>query len=202
MSRVPAEFLGQARALRAEIAAADPIAHSAAERVAAPLCARLRRKPTLRPDSLADAERHWRDWMPAAGRLDREARLDNRSLTIEETRASAANFRADGWGAGREESGLCIVSLMLEAAPGRVRLNHEVLTYISLHALARRFERGAPGAALADLRALGEWCAAPGAAGAEFRVPAGDGWWVGNAAEVERGGEVARMLAVRTFLSQ
>lgn len=200
MSHVPAEFVGRARALRAEIAAADPIAISAAQRVAAPLCARLRRRPDQRPGVLVDAARHWRTTLPAVGRLDLSVDVRGKRLRIDETRLGTARFRADEWGGTGDESGLVVAGWTLDVTPGRVRMDHEPLAYISLHALARRFERAGP-APGDDLRRLGQFCAAPGEPGEVFRVPAAEGWWTGAAADVDVGdGEHVRMLVVRTFL--
>jgi hypothetical protein len=69
-----------------------------------------------------------------------------------------------------------------------------------LHALARRFERGADRdatAVLGDLASIG--CAFPPAvaAGVEFAIPAGGGRWIG--AVMQASG--APVLAVRTFLA-
>ena len=198
MSRVPFEFLGRARTLRAEIAAADTIALAAAERVAAPLCARLRRRPDRdqRPGMLIDAARGWRTTIPATGRLDLTIDLVGKRLRIDETRLGPARFRCDEWG----EVGLAISNWFLDVAPGHVRVDHLPLAYLSLHALARRIERGGPAVA-DDLEQLGQFCAAPGEPGGMFQVPAAEGWWVGAAADVDvGGGETVRMLVVRTFL--
>jgi len=74
-----------------------------------------------------------------------------------------------------------------------------MIASVSLHALARRFQRGwttTDAAVMEDLRALALWQGG----GGEFSVPVADGFWVGSTRETTFAGQTQRSLLVRTFL--
>ena len=93
-SRVPAEFVGLARAFRNRVDAADRAIRPALRAVARPLEQRLTRHPMLRAEHLVDAEREWRRRMPAEFRLGDVAVQRSRSaFSISETRLVTHKIR-------------------------------------------------------------------------------------------------------------
>jgi hypothetical protein len=95
--RVPAEFIGQARAFRAALLAEDMAISAHVDAIAAPLRARFRRKRTPRSSALTDAARLWRTNIPAIGRLSVSIKLERTRLEILEVRASATELTRAAW---------------------------------------------------------------------------------------------------------
>ena len=113
-----------------------------------------------------------------------EIKQRGKSLLIRELRASASVYRAENW--YEVEHGLIINAFVLEAGPSVYQCKVFTLVHLSLHALARRFQRGADAsetAVMDDLRTLGQ--AHHGLAdrpdGSEIAVPVGHGGaWIGT----------------------
>ena len=202
--RVPAESLGRARELMLRIAAAAEVAADAMDAVVAPLLARARRHPVPRTAALIGAARAWRTQVPTTGRVSLDVSLGKRALRIEEVRFTVARYRAEGW--ADTEAGISIARVVLVVGEWcEFEFRSTAIANFSLHALARRIERGWDGS---DAAALVEG-AEPGG---EFAVPVPDGRWAGHVAEVSvvRGRDLRRaapsegrragVLVVRTFL--
>jgi hypothetical protein len=115
-----------------------------------------------------------------------------------EIRATPAKMHMAGW----EEDELAIGIRLTE-----IEFKHRVLDIkrrplgdACLHALARRYQRGEDRADSAVLKDL--WEPAPAfpqaaATGGDFRVPAGEGFWIGERVQYHGGPH----LAARTFVA-
>lgn len=197
---VPREFLGLARDLRRRLAAADAQVAPGLEHALRPLRERLERRPTLRADLLTDAERHWRQGVPGFGRLVLAAeRRRGRVPYFCELRAQAGAFRFATWPPGFEP-GLLLVLILAEPRPGGVDVRQTPLAAVSLHALARRYQRGgdcSEAAIFGDLADLAPFAQETGLPPAvRFALPLAHGCWCGERVQVD-----GRMvLAVRTYL--
>jgi hypothetical protein len=198
---VPAQFLGLARAYRARLAAQDADTASRFDAVAGALRSCLMRRPTVRPERLTDAARAWQN-NTGPGRLRLEIVKSTKTLDVREIRVTAAVGRFDGWAKDVTEPGIAIIGLQLEVGRRRFRFDDAMLVGLSLHALARRFQRGfdnSAGALAEDFRALAAMVTdtvLDSGGGVEIAVSGGR--WAGVVMETAPG---ARVLAVRTFLS-
>jgi hypothetical protein len=200
---VPVEFVGKARAFRMAVAAAHPAAVAAVDRIAQPLRgqARLRQNPSA--SGLARTAAAWSNQVPATGRLDLAVKLTTSSLRITETRVGPVEFRFDAWDKGDVETAVVVTRTKLAVAAGRFEFDSVPLAAVSLHGLARWFQRASDvsdAAILTNLRALASYSSETLLDGGEFAEPAGDGQWVGVVTEIEDRGEAVPILVVRTFL--
>lgn len=207
---VPAEYRGLARQFRDRIAQEDDPARLMLAGLVRPITERIKQRRLLTPRSevLAGVADQWRRKFPQRGRLDLCIAVDLRrkTLLIDETRLTASAYRDRLW--DRSEIGLILLAVRLDVGPRRYEIGTKTLAHVSLHALARRFQRGSDvgeDAIKRDLLALRE--AHPGltdlANGADVFVQVVDGSWRGNVALMDnsRGG-VHVALAVRTFLAR
>jgi hypothetical protein len=200
---VPAEFIGRARALRMAVAAVHPVAIATIDRIGQSLHGQYRLRQTPSASGLARAAAAWRDQVPSAGRLDLMVKVTSKRLAISETRIGPVEFRFDAWIEGDAETAIVITRTVLEVSAGRFWFDHTPVALVSLHGLARRYQRAfdmSDAAVCADLYSLAT--AGGDVEDGEFAVPAGDGQWVGNVAEVEDRGEPVRILAARSFRSE
>jgi hypothetical protein len=201
---VPAEFIGKARAFRMAVAAEHPRAIATIDRIGQPLRAQVRLRQTPTASGLARAAAAWRSQVPAAGRLDLVIKQAASRLAITETRVGPAEFRFDFWSEGVAETAILITRTTLAVSGGQFKFDTILLASVSLHALARRYQRAfdnSDAAVGADLFALASSLSGAVDAGDEFAVPLGDGRWVGNVTEIEDRGERVLIAVVRTFRS-
>jgi hypothetical protein len=203
MTHVPPEFLGRARAFRARIGADDAAVGMAINRITAPLLARRRRKATFRPETLIDAERQFQFQVPAGARLTLKVERDRHGLRIEEFRVAAGEFRFCSWEDDAADADPGVVRVVLEATGwGAVGATANIVASVSLHALARRYQRGfdtSDAAILAELRELAMRHAAIVEAQGDFSMAFDGGSWVGEVARTEVAQVSCPVLAVRTF---
>src|SRR5437764_14911833 len=104
---------------------------------------------------LAALHRRWRA-LPAFGRMRLTSKFDKGRLRITEMRVEPDRISLPGWDSG--ELALAIVLRMLTIRPPAFSQRMMPLAFIGLHALARRYERGAArddAAVLRDLAPLG-----------------------------------------------
>jgi len=200
-TRVPVQFIGLARAFRSRVKAVDVEMDVALVPITAPLRARLKRHPNLRAEMIAGFSRSYRMTIPATYRIGSiEGARHGREFAMRETRLSASWITDDAWDADHREQGLSICRFTLAVQDGRLRQVWTPVVSISLHALARRFERGrdrSSAAVLADMERL----ASP-ADEADERVPTADGHWIGDVITAGDGGagRTLRLRSIRTWL--
>jgi hypothetical protein len=199
--KVPAEYVGRARALRNRFLEADRTATRAIDAATDRLRLRWQRHPVPRPDDLRDAARAWRLSLPDVGRLELSISNDTRSLMISELRVGASDFRAPDWQLPANEPGVLVQGLQLRVARRQFDFAILPLANVSLHALARRFQRGTPTEAtlMMEMLALGHLATTATIPGAEIVLPVPGGRWVGTVAEVMMRSGKNRVLNVRTY---
>ena len=146
--------------------------------------------------------------MPAFGRASQKVLLERKWLSIVETRCIPQHYRQAEWEDDAREPGVSVVRIGMSIAPRReLSLAMYTLCSASLHALARRYQRGHPtsdDAIIADLHALAaayERLRGP-PEGSGFAVDAASGQWLGNALDTRShySGRVERVPNVRTFV--
>jgi hypothetical protein len=192
--RVPAEFVGLARRLRDEIAAAYPEAEIRRETLIYPFRPRPGFVPMPRHTALKRLANKLRS-PPALGRLRAVAKFEAGELRVVELWAKPAKLEHDDW--AEDEPALAILLRSITIRPPEFAETNHRITGIGLHALARRYQRGTRSdrAVLADLLALAEGYPAAVAAGGEFAIPVpGGGRWIGAVAPGEA------VAIVRTFV--
>jgi hypothetical protein len=198
VSVVPREFIGRARDLLKRLGEADARIEPAVRAVMMPLLRRLDRRPVLRRDMLIDAERRWRNLVPAFGRLAMEVDGENlRSPCFIELRVVRGVSRRATWPDEGQEPGVLVGWHAVEFDERAMASWFVSLASVSLHALARRYQRGwdtSDTAIFAELAVLAhdfrQAVALP-----RFAVAVPGGAWVG---EPMNAGE-SMVLAVRTF---
>jgi hypothetical protein len=201
MAHLPAEQLGQARLFRQAVLAADQRVNAAVPLVTAPLRRRLESKPTPRPDHLIDATRAWQSTISDAFTLDVRTRVTKGEFRIAELRICASRWRTESWNHPDPQPGVSLVWLSLAVKNGELRCTPWPAAHLLLHALARRFERGAGrerADIVRDLKTLGTALDGGGA----DEIPVVDGRWVGDRVAVHDAAS-QRALTVfhcRTFL--
>src|SRR3984885_14419177 len=197
-SVVPREYVGRARDRLRRLGEADARIEPAVRSVMAPLLRRLDRHPVLRRDMLVDAERRWRNIVPAFGRLAMEVDGENlRAPCFIELRVVCGVFHCAIWPDDGQEPGVLVGWHAVEFDQGSVVSRFVSLAAVSLHALARRYQRGrdtSETSIFADLAGLADdfrqVVTLP-----RFAVAVPGGTWVG---EPMNTGE-ATVLAVRTY---
>ena len=207
-TRVPIEYVGLARAFRARIADADAIAIKVFQQTSQQLMDRARRHPVPRADILSAVARAWRSTVPAFGRLDQRITLKGKWLSISETRCIPQHYRQAEWEDDAREPGVSVVRIGMSIAPRReLALAMYTLCSASLHALARRYQRGQPtndDAIIADLHALAaaheRLRVLPEGSG--FTVDVASGRWLGNVLDIRShdSGVTQRVPSARTFV--
>ena len=197
-SPVAFEFLGKARMFRDRVGAEDDAIGRAVMRIMAPLARRRARSKTFRPGDLIDAERQFRQ-LPSAGRLSLKVERSKTGLKITELRCASGKIRFAEWQNGATDPDVGIMKIDLQAISwGAAFVSGDLVASLSLHALARRYQRGFrtdDETIMAELKALAmlhdDIIQTPG----EFSIGGNGGNWVGEVGL--RDG--MRVLAVRSF---
>jgi len=128
-----------------------------------------------------DIERRWRS-VAGLDRLVFSADRTKSALAITEIRLRPAKSADPTWD-GATELGLAVVAHTLHIGDGKMTVVPDPVAVISLHALARRVQRGFrrdDAAVLEDIACLIPVAPAALMAGGEFRIPAGDREWAGE----------------------
>jgi hypothetical protein len=200
---VPPEFVGQARMFRNRIAANDDLVGPAVDAITTYAREILRRRPTYRPEHLKHLERAWRLTLPTMGRLAYGVDQNRGSLEVVETRVCSSIFHKGVWDSDSNEQSLTLILYSGRFTSGRIDIESIPVSTVSLHALARRFQRSFNSADEAVLRDLSliSLNAEDLLNSSPFRQPAGDGVWHGQTITVSTPERSAnRILAIRTFI--
>jgi hypothetical protein len=141
---VPKEYVGRARALRQRIEAEDDEYAATIGKLIAPIAARRRKFPVrnLRPGMLPAFVQGWRYMDARDYRTDLAARLERTRASITERRVVAGAARSGAWGEDDFEIGVGIDEVTVTVDGNRLDLSSRTLVLFSLHALARRYQRG------------------------------------------------------------
>jgi hypothetical protein len=193
------EFVGRARALRRQIAAAHPDYDAACEALLAPLRPRPGFSPMPRHKRLRSLARSWRA-LRSPGRLRCVAGFDrDTGLRIIEVLAVPVSISFPDW--NEDEPSLAVVIRHVAIRPPDFTDKMTICAVVGLHALARRAERGqsrGERAMLADLLPLGRaFVAAMRVGDVEVEVAASGGSWRGQLMTIAD----RPALAVRTFVA-
>jgi hypothetical protein len=190
------EFIGLARTLRNKVVKARAV--GAGDRLIKPFQPRPEFTPFPSHRLLYRLARDW-DRLPTVGRLSSIASLREGRLQLAELRVIPARIRFEGW--DDDELALSLRSIAAICAPPAFTASRTLIADVGLHALARRFERGADRseeAVLHDLAPLAREHRGIAEHGGEFAIPATSGGrWIGSVTIVKG----ARVLAVRTFIA-
>jgi hypothetical protein len=201
---VPAEHLGKARQLRRNMTTAATASRQAMEALLAPLREQLSRRPTMRAETIAGAMRAWRLALPPGNRVSLSIQMRGGLASIDEQFIASSQLSRREWGPDQWEPGLCLASASIRLAPRKVTMVERDLVACSLHAIGRRFERGAnvadrsDEAVVRDLVALFRHDPDRLAPDVRLVLPAGSGSWVGQAVAVEG----KPVLLIRSFFDQ
>jgi hypothetical protein len=161
-------------------------------------------KQTPGPSAFTRVAQAWRKQVPAAGQLSLAITHDAKRLAIVEIRAAPTDFRFNAWPEGASEPCLVVIVSALIVSAGYFKFTNALAASVSLHALARRYQRArdnSDAAIRADLAALACPVDDVSDASGEFAVQTLDGQWIGEATDTDDRGKVKCILAARTFIS-
>jgi hypothetical protein len=200
--RVPAEFIGLARQFRRQVLAVDPEVDRGLSLIAGQLGCLLGRLRGFRPGYVPDLGATWSRLVPAGLSFEREVKRGRDGVMASEVRITGSRWRNDAWHGGADdwEDGVSLTALAVSTYSGKVKVVIRPLAAVSLHALARRYQRGAgraDAAIVRDLQVIADW---PDGADS---IAAGNGFWRGASVRATDDNQQAAidMLAVRTFLA-
>jgi hypothetical protein len=122
VSRVPAEFTGQARVFRDQVRAVDLAMDAALAMITEPLRARLGRHPKLRNEMVADTARLYSMLVPPQFRLGAvEATRHRTEFAIVERRIAVSWLRHDEWtDPEHREPGVSVCRFVLAMTDGKL----------------------------------------------------------------------------------
>jgi hypothetical protein len=200
--RIPAEFLGMARQLRRDVQVADAIFNVAVPKITDALRDRLRvRRPTSKSMSqmARDVVTSWHATIPSRFRLEFDSAASARSVEVVEARVGGSRWST--YGLFEDERGISVNIVVLRTVARDVSVVIHPVANVSLHALARRFQRGENSSVEAVLRDLGALAEPP--AGSVDAVATSDGVWLGeitDANDTGQPGRTVRLRSVRSFV--
>ena len=201
MTHMPSQFLGEARAFRNMVCAADRRVNAATTAVCRPILKRFATRPQLRPGAMIDVTRAWRDTVSDDFTLDVQVRAHRqKGLSIAELRVAGVRWTDLSWTNAEAAPGISLVLMLLSTENSQFTFTVSPVCNLLLHALARRFQRGDgrdAAAILRDLRPLGAAIETT-----ETEVPVSGGRWAGErvTARDNVNGVTVPLLHVLTFL--
>jgi hypothetical protein len=202
---VPVEFIGLARDLIRRVDRGDDLARTVADRIWAGVKASNR----AHGRTLADAAATWQRTMPETGCVSRHVVLGKHSLTIEELRLLPGEFRFCHWEGEEREPSVQLTTITLTCGRKRSEIHTLALAHVSLHGLARWYERTRDRSdrafytAMRTVAAEAETLAASDVAASDgFEIHDTTGRWVGRLAKITPCPDApsGRIIAVRTFI--
>jgi len=137
-NRVPAMYLGQARMFRQRVAASE----AAIETLVPKLWQMVRshgRQHRNPPPAVAGI---WQRHMPQAGRVSLTIDSKRTALRIVEDRALVTRFRIHRWAGAEWEPSVGVSRFVIAVDHGQVTQTVQSIAEFSMHAIARRIERG------------------------------------------------------------
>lgn len=196
---VGAEWTGRARQLLRDVDAAEPATDACLAGLVERIGQRLRHKPTLRKDMLTTLIRDWRN-APELQRF-RVAFVQSPEEIFEDQLTGAqmrpafdAAWRQDVW-----EPRLLVERLSLQLGKRSTWIDQHVVAAVSLHALARWYQRNPDTSEAALLRDLALLSAAQETT-SPFTVATSHGRWVGELIALRQDDQMRAIHSARTFL--
>jgi hypothetical protein len=209
---IGAQFWGLARDLRRRVGLEDIAYDAAVRELVTPVRDRLRRYPRRAPrqEMLAALVQGWRFMDARDWRLSIDAKLDKGRASVVERRLIASHLKPIGdrdWNGGFEQD-VAVIHVEMSVNRNAAKLASKCVTTISLHAIARRFQRGADSdvaAVLHDINLAGAAAETELLLGAGYRVRTDGqgGGWRGRVINhtIEDGSQRA-VLAIRTWMDR
>lgn len=196
-----------ARDFRRRTSIGDDVFRNYARHTVYPLKALWQVAPqhVIRPKALHRVLRRWQE-LPPFGRLRLDTQLHASDLLIAEHRISVGRTTFYSWQDGEAEPALAIELVQFECSRRKFLFEYICLALISLHALARRFERctsRADADIIQDITAtVDAHQAALASTDSNFEIRCEHGVWLGTrkTTHFNGGRESCQTLAVRTFL--
>jgi hypothetical protein len=205
--RISAAAWGLARDLRRRVEVEDGEYLAAVAGLFAPIRARQKRQPgrPIRPAAIEDSVRAWRS-LPRTFRLRLDLSFPDTGTVITERRLAPGYMAVPAEGIGAEP-GLSIVEMSVVFDKTGARKTSDVIALFSLHAIARRVQRGASAADADLLRdvalvALHPSDSLPAGGGVKIRTDETGGGWRGRIVNVATDTGTQRAVAVRTWLPE
>jgi hypothetical protein len=207
-SDVPYEFVGQARLFCARIDVASKTASAAVMQIGTDARAIVQRRPTWRGEHFSGFERQWRQTIPDEGRIRLEIERSKRALIISELRLARATYEDIRWSQPSPEASVCLMLCTFRlTTPAAFESKRLAIATVSIHAIARRYQRGfdntdrAIQADISELATNGSQRLGSGAENQTFAIPCHSGQWVGTIETVRlSSGPDLPLLNVRSFL--
>jgi hypothetical protein len=140
--RIPRLYTGRARDLLHQVRDASEQFKLALDAIWFPLKHRFETHHKVRLEMLDAAQRNWRSTVPSFGRLgDTRIERKNYSLSIAEFRLMTGDLNFDHWTNEAREPSIAIELVSIIVSRKQCKLDFETVAILSLHALARRYER-------------------------------------------------------------
>ena len=137
--------------------------------------------------------------MPAGARLALSVAVKRKTIELDELRVSAIDFRFLNWSTADFEPGLAIIHVRLRIAPKTgFEFESPIIACASIHALARRYQRGFDTSRAAVLGDVGALASLPDGDTWELTLPGGR--WIGVTAQLTHATRTAATPVARTFL--
>jgi hypothetical protein len=205
--RLPREYVGQARLLLNWVRQEGLQYKAAVDRIWYPLKARHKAHGKVRHELLVGALLAWQRDVPAFGRLgDVHHELRGYSLNVGEFRLLSGELRFDHWTDNAKEGSLAVELVSMSINRKACHLRSETLIVLSLHALARRYERCLQrdlDDVFADIKMIVRRHEAL-LTQTYFTLPCQEGHWRGEVvrADFEGKAPAKRVLAIRTYIGE
>jgi hypothetical protein len=206
--RVPRLYTGHARSLLNRVRQASQQFHAVLDDIWPPLKARYQQHGKVRNELLDAAQRNWTRTTPAFGRLaDTRIERKNYHLSIAEFRLMTGDLNFDRWQDYAKEPSIAIELVSIIVSRKQCTLDFETTAILSLHALARRYERSVyreTDDVLSDLAPIVKAADALQRQCQPFTIDVGSGQWLGEVVQADflsNNKAPKKVAAVRTFIS-
>jgi hypothetical protein len=186
-SHVPGEFIGLGRQFRNVVHAEDRAIDAAVDVIIAPLRERLRKHPRLRAETPLGVVRQWAQSVPSIFRIGHPRVAHHKTeFVIREHRILSSWLHNDEWNNDERERGVSVCEVTFGVRKRKLIARWSPIANISLHALARWFQRSG----LRDHAALIEALAVLVETDeSSDRVPTSGGFWRGGVTEAIPGAQ-------------
>jgi hypothetical protein len=205
---IGAEYWGKARDFRRRVEREDADYIATLNGLLAPIEQRLKRYPgrKLRPEMLTAFVQDWR-FMPCRDfRLDLEAQLERTRCALVERRCVAGTMKLDpAW--ENEEPDIAVIEMAALVDGNRFKMRSKMTCAFSLHAIARRLQRGSDTADAAVLHDMNVVALVDRTklSGGGFKVVTDEygGGWRGRVVRVtDNDGKPLPVLSIRTWMTE
>jgi hypothetical protein len=201
---IPADCWQAARDLRNRIAWEDATFINELDKIIAPIKARHDRKPTPRVELIAGAKRQWQA-IGEYGRIllnNADRKQMGHGMGLCDLRIHPAQLHDKSWADDGYELGVAIGTVVLVWQPRNLQLRMNTIATVSLHTLARFYQRSPDTSRAALYASFAEIVAASPKLFADddaFELTTHWGRWRGVVYQFTEGDERHQMLGIRTY---